>query len=123
VDAHHIHHWAHGGETRLDNLVLLCRTHHRLIHEGGHEIVQDDTRELVFLDPKGNVIPTAPYPQFDLKNVSAETFLEIERQNEELGLAIGPDTAVTAWQGEVMDYGLAVDGLLRLDQGSPAPAG
>src|SRR6266487_3390280 len=27
VDAHHVQHWAHGGETRLDNLVLLCRRH------------------------------------------------------------------------------------------------
>ena len=35
VDAHHIHHWADGGETHLGNLVLLCRHHHRLVHEGG----------------------------------------------------------------------------------------
>ncbi|HET6653330.1 MAG TPA: DUF222 domain-containing protein, partial [Nocardioides sp.] len=31
-DAHHLHHWADGGETSLDNLVLLCRAHHTLIH-------------------------------------------------------------------------------------------
>jgi hypothetical protein len=36
VDAHHIEHWARGGETSMDNLVLLCRTHHRLVHEGGY---------------------------------------------------------------------------------------
>jgi hypothetical protein len=35
VDAHHIRHWARGGPTALDNLVLLCRRHHRLVHEGG----------------------------------------------------------------------------------------
>ena len=33
VDAHHIHHWADGGETSMDNLVLLCRTHHRLVEK------------------------------------------------------------------------------------------
>jgi len=33
-DAHHIIHWADGGETTLDNLVLLCRSHHRMVHEG-----------------------------------------------------------------------------------------
>lgn len=32
-DAHHVLHWANGGETSLDNLVLLCRPHHRLVHE------------------------------------------------------------------------------------------
>jgi hypothetical protein len=32
VDAHHIEHWGTGGETNLDNLVLLCRRHHRLVH-------------------------------------------------------------------------------------------
>jgi hypothetical protein len=30
--AHHITHWAHGGETNLDNLVLLCGHHHRTLH-------------------------------------------------------------------------------------------
>jgi hypothetical protein len=33
TDAHHIKHWADGGETSLDNLILLCRTHHTAIHE------------------------------------------------------------------------------------------
>lgn len=33
-DAHHIVHWVDGGETKLDNLILLCRSHHRLLHEG-----------------------------------------------------------------------------------------
>jgi Domain of unknown function (DUF222)/HNH endonuclease len=33
-DAHHLRHWLHGGPTDLGNLVLLCRTHHRAVHEG-----------------------------------------------------------------------------------------
>ena len=37
-DAHHLVHWADGGRTSLDNLVLLCRRHHRLLHEGGYRI-------------------------------------------------------------------------------------
>ena len=40
-DAHHVRHWLHGGPTDLANLALLCRTHHRAVHEGGwqlHEI-------------------------------------------------------------------------------------
>ena len=34
TDAHHVRHWAEGGSTSLDNLVLLCRHHHRAVHEG-----------------------------------------------------------------------------------------
>ncbi|WP_198165655.1 HNH endonuclease signature motif containing protein, partial [Rhodococcus sp. ADH] len=32
TDAHHIRHWANGGPTVMNNLVLLCRSHHRLMH-------------------------------------------------------------------------------------------
>jgi hypothetical protein len=38
LDAHHRKHWAHGGETTVDNLLLLCRRHHRLVHEGGYTV-------------------------------------------------------------------------------------
>jgi alpha-D-ribose 1-methylphosphonate 5-triphosphate synthase subunit PhnG len=33
-EAHHLRHWLHGGPTDLGNLVLLCWTHHRAVHEG-----------------------------------------------------------------------------------------
>lgn len=39
LQAHHVEHWAHGGQTRLSNLVLLCHHHHQLVHEGGFELV------------------------------------------------------------------------------------
>jgi hypothetical protein len=42
VDGHHIVHWADGGQTRLDNLVLLCRRHHRVVHEFGFRIVHGE---------------------------------------------------------------------------------
>ncbi len=35
---HHIRHWAHGGPTTLSNLVVLCRRHHRSVHEEGYRI-------------------------------------------------------------------------------------
>ena len=38
VDAHHVEHWADGGRTALDNLVLLCRRHHRAVHEEGFRV-------------------------------------------------------------------------------------
>ncbi|HEY1633916.1 MAG TPA: DUF222 domain-containing protein, partial [Acidimicrobiales bacterium] len=35
LHAHHLRHWAQGGSTDPDNLVMLCGYHHRLLHEGG----------------------------------------------------------------------------------------
>jgi hypothetical protein len=37
-DAHHLRHWLHGGATDLANLALLCRAHHRAVHEGGQRL-------------------------------------------------------------------------------------
>ncbi len=42
-DAHHVDHWSDGGATRLDNLVLLCRRHHRAVHEGGFAVIVGST--------------------------------------------------------------------------------
>ncbi|HZQ49474.1 MAG TPA: DUF222 domain-containing protein [Candidatus Dormibacteraeota bacterium] len=39
TDAHHLFHWANGGFTVLANLILLCRRHHRKVHEGGWQLV------------------------------------------------------------------------------------
>jgi hypothetical protein len=51
TDAHHIQHWAEGGPTTLANLVLLCRRHHRLVHEKGWTIQLSRRRELVAVPP------------------------------------------------------------------------
>src|SRR6266849_3123617 len=40
TDAHHIEHWANGGPTKLFNLVLMCRRHHRLVHEGRWQLIR-----------------------------------------------------------------------------------
>ena len=37
-DGHHIKHWADGGETSVDNAVLLCRQHHAIIHQSEWEV-------------------------------------------------------------------------------------
>ncbi len=52
-DAHHVRHWAHGGPTSVGNLVLLCRRHHRLIHEGGFSVVISGGRPM-FGRPDGS---------------------------------------------------------------------
>uniref|UniRef100_UPI0004909D90 HNH endonuclease signature motif containing protein n=1 Tax=Nocardioides sp. J54 TaxID=935866 RepID=UPI0004909D90 len=51
-DAHHIQHWADGGVTSLDNLVMLCRHHHTLIHHTPWTVAIDpDTRRPVWTPP------------------------------------------------------------------------
>jgi len=51
TDAHHLKHWADGGATTLDNLILLCRRHHRLVHEEGWTLELAQDRELVAIPP------------------------------------------------------------------------
>ena len=53
LQAHHIIHWADGGPTDLDNLVLLCSRHHTVVHEGGMIIRRVD-RQWEFLMPDGS---------------------------------------------------------------------
>jgi len=58
LDAHHIDHWIDGGATDLANLVLLCRYHHRLHHEGGYRIERRPDGTLRWLTPNGfDVVP------------------------------------------------------------------
>jgi len=61
VDAHHIHHWSAGGETNLDNLMLLCSRHHRLVHEGRYRIVKDYQDRWCFKRPDGLAVPECGY--------------------------------------------------------------
>jgi hypothetical protein len=53
AEAHHIEHWGRGGPTDLDNLVLLCHAHHRLVHESGWTIRGHPAQRLRFHDPGG----------------------------------------------------------------------
>ena len=54
-DGHHIRHWIQGGGDELENLMLLCSRHHRLVHEGRRQIVRT---------AEGRVLPIAPWTQF-----------------------------------------------------------
>ena len=60
TDAHHIRHWADGGHTCLSNLLLLCRVHHRLLHEGGFTVELGADGRAVFRDPRGQPVPHLP---------------------------------------------------------------
>ena len=66
VEGHHIVHWAQGGETKLDNLVLLCSRHHRSVHEFGYRIRRSGDGSFEFMEPTGHKAmvnkPTAHKP-------------------------------------------------------------
>jgi hypothetical protein len=66
VDAHHIEHWSAGGETSLDNLMLLCSQHHKLIHEGGFSIQRDYQNHWFFKRPDGRAVPACGYRANDM---------------------------------------------------------
>ena len=115
VDAHHIQHWADGGETKLDNLTLLCRHHHRLVHEGGYAVQMSDQSIPHFTDPAGCTIP-----EVGEKSFRGNVFT-LRQQNRRAGLDITPDTPIPLWEGEIMDTSMAIDGLLYRESGSEQP--
>jgi hypothetical protein len=53
--AHHLQHWAQGGATDLENLVLLCHRHHWMVHEGGWQIVRTENGDYLAIPPQLDV--------------------------------------------------------------------
>jgi hypothetical protein len=68
VEAHHVQHWIDGGDTSIDNLVLLCWRHHRLLHEGGYRIRRDYQGEHYFVRADGRSIPRCGYRADDFSD-------------------------------------------------------
>ena len=62
TDAHHIVHWANGGETKLTNLISLCKTHHALVHDKGFFIASTHGG-FAFYSPQGVLMPACPAPR------------------------------------------------------------
>jgi hypothetical protein len=98
LHGHHIEHWLHGGQTRLDNLLMLCSFHHHLVHEGGWTISTGADDALLFLSPSGKPLPQNP-PLPRLEDLPA-------------WVDPGDPVSMPAWDGTKPDYDLAVSGLL-----------
>jgi hypothetical protein len=104
VDAHHIEHWAHGGETKMSNLVSLCRFHHRAVHEGAVRIEILDDGAVRFVRPDGRTFDSiAP------GNSRPFDWTELRAAHHARGIQIDESTSCTRWRGERMDYGLALE--------------
>jgi len=106
TEGHHIQHWANGGETKLGNLITLCHHHHHLVHEGGYRIEVTDDGVFRFLDPAGMSVSEDFAIKGRFRGIAIGEF------NRERGIEVAPSTIVTRWQGERMDYSMAMDGLL-----------
>ncbi len=116
-DAHHVRHWAHGGATRLDNLVQLCRRHHRAVHEGGLRVMLDDAGAVRFTRADGRPLPEVPEPP----RWTGAALAPVDARLAAAGIAIGPGAAMPAWTGERLDLGWAMRVLWR-PRASPAGA-
>lgn len=104
LDAHHVRHWQDGGETSLENLVLVCRRHHRALHEGGCSVEQrPGGGGLAFRDPHDRLLERSPLPPAPPLTGS--------RRSEANGQVPGPLATGT---GERAERALLVDALIAI---------
>jgi hypothetical protein len=102
---HHLHHWAQGGPTTLSNLALLCRRHHRAVHEEGYEVARGPDGALRFRRPDGRPLPEVPVPAA----VPGDPVEALRARHDSDGLRLGARTACPGWLGERLDLGWVID--------------
>jgi len=111
LEAHHIVHWADGGDTSLRNMVACCSFHHRFVHEYGCsiELHADGPR---FLDRRGRRILDAPPPSRP-PDLGWEAILA---RHAELQITASANEPL--WDGARIDYGAVIDALVGVEQAS-----
>ena len=119
-------HWARGGPTTLSNLALLCRRHHRAVHEEGYAVARGPDGALRFRRPDGRALPEVPPPAA----VPADPVTALRARHDAQGLRLTARTTRPGWLGERLDLGWALDVLHPLparprprssvEQGSPS---
>src|SRR6266581_3203798 len=93
---HHIRHWANGGPTTLSNLALLCRRHHRAVHEEGYQLDRQPDGELRFRRPDGRLLPEVPRPP----EIPRDAVKVLRARHDAEGRVLHARTATPGWLGE-----------------------
>jgi hypothetical protein len=90
--AHHVDHWVRDkGETKLTSMVMLCWSHHRMVHEGRVEMISDGQGGWSFIAPDGTAI-NKPSPR--------RSSFAVREQAEGSGVVIDATTCFPTWGGE-----------------------
>jgi hypothetical protein len=98
TDAHHVKHWADGGETSLGNLLLLCSHHHRLLHEQGWKVEWwGRDRQPAFIDPRRQVHMGQPR---ETPEIPPDPVAALIEDNRRRGVEPDFDTAGSRWKRE-----------------------
>jgi hypothetical protein len=109
-DAHHVEHWADGGATKLDNLIQLCRRHHRAVHEEGFTVEMLSGGEARFRRPTGLVIEEAPA----LPRVAGDAPAALVRRLARQGVHVDAAESLPRWEGGPTDYNWAIQSMRGL---------
>jgi hypothetical protein len=99
-----VQHWADGGVTRLDNLLMLCRRHHRAVHEEDFGVELRGNGDARFFWPDGRPFPDAP----SAPHWTGAPLAPTSRDLTAAGITIGADTATPDWYGERLDLPWAI---------------
>jgi hypothetical protein len=110
-DAHHVEHWADGGATKLENMIQLCRRHHRAVHEEGFTVELGAGGEARFRRPGGRAIEEAPA----LPSVGGDAAAGLVRRLARGSIRVDAAESLPSWEGGPTDYNWAVQHLRGLD--------
>jgi hypothetical protein len=108
LEGHHIRHWADGGETSLENLVMLCSHHHRFVHEYGYALEMGRDGHPQFRDPDGRLAVAVPERPI-LMDLG---WPAIRTANAHLDIDA---STPPCWDGSRISYHRVVDGLAFAD--------
>jgi hypothetical protein len=105
TQGHHIEHWADGGLTTLSNLTLLCRRHHRSVHEDGFQVERLADGTLEFRRPDGRTLRDAP----SLPPADDDVIDTWRAEHEAAGLQLDGRAARGTWDGTPFSVAYAID--------------